>query len=196
MHQANRILFSCLFALLGAVAGNANSAVIYQYTSAPYDQDGTPPRGFLGQRMSVALTFASLLPGNATALSVCPSGCAATVLDFVADGGLPNFDATSANGGQMLPGNVSTDAAGNIVAWTMTFTRLSFALVATSTSHREVDLPVATFDHGEILNTHWGSTTTGTWSIRGQEVDSPGTLPLLALGLLAILGRPRRAMRA
>lgn len=193
MMKTRRILSACAFALLGAVVGNASGAVVYQYVSSPYDQDGTGPQGFLGQHMSVSLTFADLLPGNETNLSICPSGCTVTVLDFNADGGLPNFDATSANGGQMLPGTVSTDAQGNITEWAMTFLRLSFALVPTSISQKEADLPVATFDHGEILNTHWGSTTKGTWSIQRQPVDSPGTLALLALGLPVILRRVLRA---
>ncbi|HTT10713.1 MAG TPA: hypothetical protein VMG60_07480 [Burkholderiaceae bacterium] len=191
------ILFS--IACLYAVAGSARANVIYTYTGNAIDQASPNNASQLGNHMSVTLEFAGILPSNASGLSVCPSGCAITVLSFDAHGGGP-IEASSTNGGQMLSSaQVSTDANGEIVGWSMTFTFLSAAIVFSSTGLSEPDLAVSVFDLGEVQNTHWGASTLGAWTPVAQPVSSPGTLTLVVLGAAAILlARTRRtgALRA
>ncbi len=193
MKHFNKAIFKCVIALLLATHFNANSTVIYTYTGNAFDQAAPPHVSQLGNHMTVTLTFADLLPANAVNLAVCPSGCATTVLNFNAQGGGPIFS-TPADGGQMLSnGQVSTDNSGNIIDWGMTFLIRSFAIVTTSTPNTEPDLPIPVFDLGETLNTHWGASTKGTWSfVRSEQVDSPGPLSLLALGMIAMIGLRKR----
>ncbi len=193
MKHFNKIMITCFFALLFDTHFNANSTVIYTYTGNAFDQAAPPHVSQLGNHMIVALTFADLLPANAINIAACPSGCAATVLDFNAQGGGPIFS-TPADGGQMLSsGQVSTDSSGNIIGWGLTFLIRSFAIVTTSTPNTEPDLAVPVFDLGETQNTHWGASTKGTWSfVRNEPVSSPGALSLLTLGLLAMFGLSRK----
>ena len=168
-----------------AAAGSAGASVIYTYTGNPIDQASPNNASQLGNQMSLTLEFAGALPANATGLSICPSGCSATVLSFDAHGGGP-IVASSTNGGQMLSsGQVSTDASGDIISWSMTFTFLSAAIVFSSSGLAEPDLPVSVFDLGEVQNTHWGASSVGSWTPIAQPVSSPGTLALLGIGAVA-----------
>jgi hypothetical protein len=192
MNHFNKAITAIIFALLVATHFSANCTVIYTYTGNAFDQAAPPHVIQLGNHMTVTLTFADLLPANAVDLAACTSGCAATVLDFNAQGGGPIFS-TPADGGQMLTGHLSTDSTGNIVGWGMTFLIRSFAIVTASTPNTEPDLPVPVFDLGETQNTHWGASTKGTWSFtRNEPVDSPGALSLLALGLFTMIGRRKK----
>jgi len=178
-----RILVSiaCLF----AVTGLARASVVYTYTGNPIDQASPGNASQLGNHMTLTLEFASALSANALGLTVCPSGCSTTVLSFDARGGGP-IVASSTNGGQMLStGQVSTDAAGQIVDWSMTFTFLSAAVVFSSSGLSEPDLAVSVFDLGEVQNTHWGASAAGSWSPITQPVTSPGTLSLLVIAAMA-----------
>jgi len=187
-----RILVSiaCLF----AVSGSASASVLYTYTGDPIDQASPSNASQLGNHMTLTLEFASALPANASGLTVCPSGCSTTVLNFDARGGGP-IVASSTNGGQMLStGQVSTDASGQIVDWSMTFIFLSAAVVFSSSGLSEPDLPVSVFALGEVQNTHWGASAAGSWSLISQPVSSPGTLSLLVLGAVAAgLARTRKS---
>jgi hypothetical protein len=180
---------ACLF----AVAGSASASVIYSYTGNPIDQASPNNASQLGNHMTLLLEFANALPSNATGLTICPSGCSITVLNFDAHGGGP-IVASSTNGGQMLSnGQVSTDASGQIVEWSMTFIFLSAAVVFSSTGLSEPDLAALVFDLGEVQNTHWGASSAGAWTLIAQPVSSPATLSLLLLGALAAgLARMRR----
>ncbi|HZF29095.1 MAG TPA: hypothetical protein VE907_08270 [Gammaproteobacteria bacterium] len=178
-----------------AATGSATAAVIYTYTGAPIDQASPSNASQLGNHMSLTLGLASVLPVNASGLTVCPSGCTIAVESFDARGGGP-IVASSTNGGQMLSnGQVSTDANGQIIGWSMTFSFLSAAAVFSSIALPEPDLALAVFDVGEVQNTHWGASTAGAWSSNApQPVSSPGTVSLLMLGagaLIAARHRPR-----
>jgi len=187
-----RILVS--LACLLAVAGSARASILHTYTGDPIDAASPSNASQLGNHMTVTLEFASALPANASGLTVCPSGCSTTVLSFDARGGGP-IVASSANGGQMLSnGQVSTDAGGQIVDWSMTFIFMSAALAFSSTGLSVPDLLVPVFDLGEVQNTHWGASSAGSWSPVTQTVSSPGTVSLLAFGALAAwLVRTRRS---
>ena len=184
-----------LFAIVGmfAVTGSATATVIYTYTGQSIDQVSPSNASQLGNHMSLAMEFSSLLPANSLGLSVCPSGCAITVQSFDAHGGGP-IVASSSNGGHMLSNaQVSTDANGQIVDWSMTFSFLSAAIVFSSTALPEFDLPLPVFDVGEVQNTHWGASAVGNWTPVPQPVSSPSTMSLLMLGaLVAVLARKRK----
>jgi hypothetical protein len=185
-----RILVS--IACLIVATGSASATVLYTYTGNPIDQASPSNTSQLGNHMTLTLEFASALAANALGLTVCPSGCSTTVLSFDAQGGGP-IEASSTNGGQMLTGQVSTDAGGQIVDWSMTFIFLSAAVVFSSSGLSEPDLPVSVFDLGEVQNTHWGASAAGTWSPITQPVSSPGTLCLLVFApVAALLARTRR----
>jgi len=175
-----------------AVTGSATAAVTYTYTGQPIDQASPNNASQLGNHMTLTLEFASLLPANMSNLTICPSGCTIAVQNFDARGGGP-IVASSTNGGQMLSnGRVSTDANGQIVDWSMTFSFLSAALVLSSTALPEPDLQLPVFDVGEIQNTHWGASAIGTWTPIVQPISSPSTLSLLMLGVLAVAWARRK----
>jgi hypothetical protein len=168
----------------------AHADVVYNYTGAAFDQASPPNASQLGNHMSIALTFANPLPANAVNLSVCPNGCTVAPLDFLAHGGGPVFS-SMANGGQLLSnGVVSTDAAGQITDWTLTFLFLSIALVSSSSATAYPDLLLPVFDAGEANNTHWGASALGAWA--QQAVPAPGTLALVLAGLVLMLRLNRR----
>lgn len=179
---------------LFAIAGSANAAVIYTYTGATIDQASPNNASQLGNHMSLTLEFASVLPSNASSLSVCPIGCTVTVQSFDARGGGP-IVASTANGGSMFSnGQVSTDASGQITGWSMTFSFLSAAVVFSSTALPEQDLQLPVFDVGEVQNTHWGASTVGKWTPVAQPISSPSTLSLLMLGALGVAFMRRRVV--
>lgn len=186
-------IFVAIVALLAAT-GSATAGVIYTYTGQTIDQASPNNASQLGNHMSLTLELASALPANASGLSLCVSGCTVVVESFDARGGGP-IVASSTNGGHMLSnGQVSTDANGQIVGWSMTFSFLSAAVVFSSTALAEPDLPLTVFDVGEIQNTHWGASAVGAWSSSSnpQPVSSPGTLSLLLLGAAALMAALRR----
>lgn len=187
-----RRMLACIACLL-TVSGAASASVIYTYTGKPIDQASPNNASQLGNHMTLTLEFASALPANVSSLTVCPVGCTATVLSFDAEGGGPVV-ATSTNGGQMLStGQISTDASGQIIDWSMTFFFLSAAVVFSSTGLSVPDLAVLVFDMGEIQNTHWGASALGSWNLIAQPISSPGTLTLLLLGAAAAgLARVRK----
>jgi hypothetical protein len=190
-----RIILMCI-AWQFVFAGSAGASIIYAYTGNPIDQVSPSNASQLGNHMTLTLEFASVLPANASNLSVCPSGCSATVLTFDAHGGGP-IEASTANGGHMAPtGQVSTDALGQIIDWSMTFSFLSAAVVFSSTALSEPDLAKPVFDVGEVQNTHWGASTVGSWSPLAIPVSSPGTLSLLLIGAVAaFLARAKMSAR-
>jgi hypothetical protein len=178
--------------LVALTASPAQSSVLYSYLGQTYDQAPPPNSSQLGNHRAIALTLADVLPANATNLSLCLSGCTISPLDFLVTGDGP-IVASLANNSLLLPASVSTDSAGNIIGWSMTFIRLSSALVTSSTANSYPDLSAAVFDAGEVQNTHWGATTKGAWSYSNpQPVDSPDTLCLLSLGLALVGTRSSR----
>ena len=204
----SKLVSALVASILSIVAGPSQAAAVYTYVGTAFivKEPANAPAP-LGSHMSATLTFAAPLPASAVGYCL-GTGCATPQPIFWdVDIGIGQH-LRSDNAG--FPANfaplinassLSTDALGNIVAWSLEFDELNassiisqFGVLSSVISNTIAGTPV--FDAGGVGSglgeATWGSISPGLWTSVPSVAPLPATGWLVLMGFVAML--TRRAM--
>ena len=208
MHQ-RRLVFKLALSFLVLLAAESPSVsqanAVYVYTGQPFAVGDPPNQSAIGGNESIILTFAAPITANLNGQGLCLAGdpgCGPAQLQILSfHVGLPpiSFDSPSLGGtGVLVLGDLTTNGAGQIVAWGMEFQLQSPDVFAVTSSTSQLftqpgnppqDFQI--FDRVGFGSAEVGSLSPGSWTLQSVPVPVAATIYLVGLGLIAFMGRRR-----